>query len=77
VSGVTTLYGQALTDPNRTARIKSWCVSIDGSRLTTNAAIYESVGYTRNDLNFAADTRGGRKQPGNGQSRQRRPDQEE
>jgi len=51
---VTTLYGQALTDPNRTARIKSWCVSIDGSRLTTNAAIYESVGYTRNDLNFAA-----------------------
>jgi len=74
---VTTLYGQALTDPNGTARIKSWCVSIDGFRLTTNAAIYESVDYARNDLNFAADTRGGRKQSGNGQSRQRRPDQEE
>ena len=50
VSGVTTIYGQANTDPNGTAYIKSWCITMDGARLTTDNATRGSVDGINNDL---------------------------
>ena len=55
VAGVTTIYGQANTDPNGTAYIKSWCVTIDGARLTTNNASRPTVDGINNDLYYRAD----------------------